>query len=113
MSAQAIVQDTPADARRSRRQINLWLFRNQIALIDASTEDCARVAREYHTAIAADWDTALIQGRTEACPNAWHRSAPARRLILCPECPDLVQGADKCGTCHNYTIHARYCNTPR
>lgn len=24
---------------------------------------------------------------TEQCPNPWHRSAPARAELTCPECP--------------------------
>jgi hypothetical protein len=84
--SQAIVQENPADARRARRQINLWLIRHEIVLNNSTDAEIRRVAAAYHAAIASDWDMALIQARTEACPNAWHRSAPARRLITCPEC---------------------------
>ncbi len=27
------------------------------------------------------------EATTDRCPNEWHRSAPARRRMLCPECP--------------------------
>lgn len=29
------------------------------------------------------------EATTDQCPNEWHRSAPARRRMRCPECPSL------------------------
>jgi hypothetical protein len=37
-------------------------------------------------ALVAQMDEAH-EGTTRRCPNEWHRSAPARARMLCPECP--------------------------
>lgn len=41
-------------------------------------------------------DTAAI---TRQCPNDWHRTAPARARVLCPECPTRETDPVVCREC--------------
>lgn len=41
----------------------------------------------YNAATGTEDAAAEHRGTTGLCPNRWHRSAPVRGLILCPECP--------------------------
>lgn len=62
---------------------------------EALIEDAARPAVEVTEEPAeAPTPAELVESMDEAheattarCPNEWHRSAPARRRMLCPECP--------------------------
>lgn len=36
----------------------------------------------------------IHEATTDRCSNDWHRTAPARRRMLCPECPPLAAGRE-------------------
>jgi hypothetical protein len=59
------------------------------AELAAQTEEIEEAAPEAAPApadLVAQMDEAH-EATTDRCPNEWHRSAPARRRMLCPECP--------------------------
>jgi hypothetical protein len=72
------------------------------AYAEALIEDAARPAVEVTEEPAeAPTPAELVESMDEAheattaqCPNEWHRSAPARRRMLCPECPAPAACAD-------------------
>lgn len=97
-------------------QINAWLIRKNVALRGTTDADIEAVGHRYHEAMAEDEIDAIVEDKrrdgivvslhaqanlreflakidtrnaeiTKDCANDWHRTAPSRALLLCPECP--------------------------
>ncbi len=99
---------TEADKNRKAIDIDRWLTRHNIRIMDLTEAEADRVALAYHVAMAKDEAAAWAEecsraydrwmrkvaeagphnlAQTERCPNEWHRTGPKRAEILCPECP--------------------------
>jgi hypothetical protein len=57
---------------------------------DLTDEERAEV---YNSATGTQDASAAHTAATAECENEWHRSAPVRALILCPECPTVAPAA--------------------
>jgi hypothetical protein len=86
-----LAPEDPAGIKRAYAEALIEDAARPVAEVETETTEAvaAKLAREEGTtpaAIVAEMDEAH-EATTARCENEWHRTAPSRARLLCPECP--------------------------
>jgi hypothetical protein len=81
-----LAPEDPAGIKRAMAEAVAEDETREAAKAETIEETPATEAGATPAELVAQMDEAH-EATTDRCPNEWHRTAPARRRMLCPECP--------------------------
>lgn len=82
--------DREAEAERAAASAAEAAVADEAAVAYTERIEAAELAATYNAATGTQDASADHAAVTAECENEWHRTAPSRALILCPECPTVA-----------------------